>query len=107
MIRCLNEVFGQILGHLRRYEGSEGSTRVLAVSCIVSVSVPTLCWCMRWPDYGGFLADGYLWASPREFPGIGVAKTVLEMPQNRGRGSRTEKEEGHFRPFLEENFFIH
>ena len=70
-------------------------------SCKVTVSFPTLCWCNRWPDYGGFLADRYLWALPRECPRIGVAKTVLEMPQNRGRGSRREKKEGHFRPFLE------
>ena len=53
---------------------------------------------MRWPDYGGFLADRYLWASPREFPHDGVAKTVLEMPQNRGRD---RKKEGDFQPFLE------
>ena len=68
-------------------------------SCKVTVSVPTLCWCNRWPDYGGFWADGYLWALPREFPHVGVAKTVLEMPQNTGRSCQTEKKRvifGHF-----------
>ena len=91
IILCLNHVFGQNLGRLRCYDGLKVGQGALTVSCIVTVSVPTLCRCNRWPDYGDFLADGYLWVLPMGFPHVSVAQTLQKMPQSGGRGHPSEK----------------
>ena len=69
-------------------------------SCKVTVSVPTLCWCNRWPGYGGFRADGYLWASMREFPTRWCSQNGARNAPKQGHG-QSDGKKGHFWPFLE------
>ena len=66
----------------------------------VTVFVPTLCWCNRWPDYGDFLADVDLWASPENFSHAGGAKTLQKTPPNGLRGHPMEKRGSIFGRFF-------